>query len=374
MTDTLTEHNERTFFQKISGVLHRGAAVDEECVETLEEALITADVGVHVTDGIIRELKEKYFDKRIESEEELTGFIKAHMAEALKEGDRSLNSAVPGTPSVILVVGVNGTGKTTSIGKLAHMFIGQGKKVILGAGDTFRAAAGEQIGKWAERTGADIVSHKEGGDPAAVIYDTVEAGIARAADYIILDTAGRLHTKHDLMKQLEKIDRVIKKKIPDAPHEVLLVIDATAGQNGLAQARKFYEDLGVTGIFLAKMDGTARGGIVFAIKKELSIPVKFVGTGERPEDMQQFDPEQFVERIFFSEDSGSLNREIGSGLEQKMSRTRINIERSRLMFRVLIVLLVLSAVVLTFSLVFGDIWLRFISDIIEVTGLDTLFD
>jgi len=290
------------------------------------------------------------------------------MTEALREGDRSLNTAPEGTPTVILVVGVNGTGKTTSIGKLAHSFIQNGKKVILGAGDTFRAAAGEQITLWAERTGADIVSHKEGGDPAAVIFDTVEAGIARNTDYIILDTAGRLHTKHDLMKQLEKIDRVIKKKIPDAPHEVLLVLDATAGQNGLAQANKFYEDLGVTGIFLAKVDGTARGGIVFAIKKELGIPVKFIGTGEGAENLEVFNPEKFVERLFFSDRTQDMKAEIDSSLEHKMSRKKTRKAPRGLLFWILIVLLVFSILALVFSLFFGEIWFTFISDMIELFG------
>jgi len=370
MTDTLSDAKEKTFLEKFSSMFRKGDTVDDELIENLEEGLITSDIGANVTRNIIDEIEEKYKDRQIESEDEFTGLIKAHMAEALKEGDRSLHSAEGDTPTVILVVGVNGTGKTTSIGKLAHLFISDGKKVILGAGDTFRAGAGEQISHWAELTGADIVTHKEGGDPAAVIYDTVEAGIARSADYIILDTAGRLHTKQDLMKQLEKIDRVIKKKIPDAPHEILLVLDATAGQNGLSQARTFYEDLGVTGIFLAKMDGTARGGIIFAIKKELGIPVKCIGTGETCEDLEPFDPDAFIERLFSGSNDPDIKTEIGSGLDRTMSRKKKRNKKHGLLFWILIGVLLISIIVLVIYLFFGEIWVSFISDIIEFTGLN----
>jgi fused signal recognition particle receptor len=223
--------------------------------------------------------------------------LKEHIRDYWPARDRQLHLA-PTPPTVILVAGVNGSGKTTSIAKLAHVFSRDGKKVIVAACDTFRAAAVEQLSLWAQRIGVDIVKHQSGSDPAAVAFDACQAAIARGADILILDTAGRLHTRKDLMAQLTKIRDVVARKIPGTPHEVLLVLDATTGQNAIVQAKMFTQATNVTGIFLAKLDGTARGGIVIAIKDQLDIPVKFVGLGEKPEDIAEFDPETFTQALF----------------------------------------------------------------------------
>jgi fused signal recognition particle receptor len=373
MSETLSETKGKTLLQKLGSIVRKGSVVDDSLIEHLEESLITADIGVNVTTGIIEEIREQYSDETIDSEEKLYSIIKRHMIDALKGGEREIRTSSDDSPTVILVVGVNGTGKTTSIGKLADVYVKQGKKVLLGAGDTFRAGAGEQISIWAERTGADLVSHKEGGDPAAVIFDTVEAGVARKSDYIILDTAGRLHTKNDLMKQLEKINRVIKKKISEAPHEVLLVLDATAGQNGLAQTKKFYDDVGVTGIFLAKTDGTARGGIIFSIQKQLGIPVKFVGTGEKAEDIKQFDPEEFVENLFHDQGSAGMGEEIDRSLEDKMSIKKLRKPKYGIRFKILSGILAVVSVLFVLYLIFKDIWFGFIQEILNETGLMEYF-
>jgi len=281
----------------LATVLSFGRKIDDELLDELEETLISDDIGVETTERLITELREAYRARKISKSEEIIPFLKEHMKNYWPPADRQLRTAESG-PTVILVAGVNGTGKTTSIAKLAYIFHRNGKKVIVAACDTFRAAAVEQLTIWAERIGVQIVKHQAGSDPAAVAYDACEAATARGADILILDTAGRLHTKKDLMLQLTKIRDVVAKKIPGAPHEVLLVLDGTTGQNAISQAQLFTEAINVTGIFLAKLDGTARGGIVIAIKEKLDIPVKFVGLGEKPEDIAEFDPANFVEALF----------------------------------------------------------------------------
>ena len=281
----------------LSSVLSLGRKIDEALLDELEETLISDDIGVETTDKLVSELREAYRGRQIATTDDVIPFLKEHIKSYWPDRDRQLHSTATG-PTVILVAGVNGTGKTTSIAKLAHIFNQNGKKVIVAACDTFRAAAVEQLSIWADRIGVQIVKHKSGSDPAAVAFDACEAAVARDTDILILDTAGRLHTKKDLMLQLTKIRDVVTRKIPDAPHEVLLVLDATTGQNAISQAKLFTEAINVTGIFLAKLDGTARGGIVIAIKDQLDIPVKFVGLGEKPEDIAEFDPDTFVEALF----------------------------------------------------------------------------
>lgn len=281
----------------LSSVLSIGRNIDEALLDKLEETLISDDIGVETTEKLITELREAYRTRQIATTDQIVPFLKGHIKGYWPADDRQLHLAQTG-PTVILIAGVNGTGKTTSIAKLGYIFAQNNKKVILAACDTFRAAAVEQLSIWAERIGVQIIKHQTGGDPAAVAFDACEAALARNADILILDTAGRLHTKKDLMQQLTKIRDVAARKIPGAPHEVLLVLDATTGQNAIAQAKIFTEAINVTGIFLAKLDGTARGGIVIAIKDQLDIPVKFVGLGEKPEDIAEFDPETFVEALF----------------------------------------------------------------------------
>ncbi len=281
----------------LSTVLSIGRKIDDQLLDELEETLISDDLGVETTERLIAELREAYRSRKISKSEDIVPFLKEHMKSYWPPEDRQPRTAASG-PTVILVAGVNGTGKTTSIAKLAYIFHRNGKKVIVAACDTFRAAAVEQLTIWADRIGVQIVKHQAGSDPAAVAFDACEAAVARDADILILDTAGRLHTKKDLMLQLTKIRDVVAKKIPGAPHEVLLVLDATTGQNAISQAQLFTEAINVTGIFLAKLDGTARGGIVIAIKEKLDIPVKFVGLGEKPEDIAEFDPADFVEALF----------------------------------------------------------------------------
>ncbi|KAF2959931.1 signal recognition particle-docking protein FtsY [Thermotoga sp. 38H-to] len=278
------QKTKETFFGRVVKLL-KGRKLDDETREELEELLIQADVGVETTEYILERLEEKNGDA-LES-------LKEIILEILNF-DTKLN--VPTKPPfVIMVVGVNGTGKTTSCGKLAKVFADEGKSVVLAAADTFRAAAIEQLKIWGERVGATVIAHSEGADPAAVAFDAVAHALARNKDVVIIDTAGRLHTKKNLMEELRKVHRVVKKKIPDAPHEILLVIDATTGQNGLVQAKIFKEAVDVTGIILTKLDGTAKGGITLAIARELGIPIKFIGVGEKAEDLRPFDPETFVE-------------------------------------------------------------------------------
>ena len=281
----------------LSYVLTAGKNIDEALLDELEETLITDDIGVETTDKLITQLRAAFRGGQIATTDDIVPFLKEHIKSYWPGRDRQLHTAAAG-PTVLLIAGVNGCGKTTSIAKLAYILSRNNKKVIVAACDTFRAAAVEQLSIWAERIGAQIVKHKSGSDPAAVAFDACVAVVAREADFLILDTAGRLHTEKDLMKQLTKIRNVVSRKIPDAPNEVLLVLDATTGQNAIAQAKMFTEAIDVTGIFLAKLDGTARGGIVIAIKDQLDIPVKFIGLGEKCEDIAEFDPDTFVEALF----------------------------------------------------------------------------
>lgn len=274
--------------------------VDEDFLEELMELLIMADVGYETSERIIDELRKKAKLENLNDSES----VKAALAEIIAESMRGGNDLNISTkPSVILVVGVNGVGKTTTIGKLAHRLSESGKKVIIGAADTFRAAAIDQIAVWAERSGTDIVKHKDGADPAAVVYDTIAAAKARHADVIICDTAGRLHNKKNLMGELEKITRVIDRELPDADKEILLVLDATTGQNAIEQAKDFKEAVGVTGVALTKLDGTAKGGITIAVKDVTGVPVKLVGVGEGMDDLQYFEPDAFAKALVGIEDA-----------------------------------------------------------------------
>ena len=277
--------------------LFRGR-LDEEKIEEIEEALLTSDVGVATTDALVGAIREAWKKKEIETAEQALPFLKSRLVARMEgDGDSGLNRS-DSPPTVILVVGVNGSGKTTSIAKLAKHFRDQDKSVVLGAGDTFRAAAVEQLTIWSERLGVDIVKQATGADPAAVAYDAAEAAVGRGADILIVDTAGRLHTQQNLMKELEKIRRVIAKRIEGAPHETLLVLDATTGQNAVQQARMFHEAAPVTGLFLAKLDGTAKGGAVLSIRDQLDLPVKFIGLGETPDDIEPFDAHAYVDALF----------------------------------------------------------------------------
>lgn len=296
----LKEHLGKTRKKISSGlasILPLGRAIDDDLLEQLEETLISDDIGVETTARLIDDLRDAYKKGAIKQTDDILPFLKDHMKGYWPDQDRHLHKAADG-PTVILVAGINGSGKTTSIAKLAYTLNQAGHEVIVAACDTFRAAAVEQLTIWAERIGVQIVKHKSGADPAAVAYDACAAAVARNADYLIMDTAGRLHTQKHLMNELSKIRSVITKQIPDAPHEVILVVDGTTGQNAIMQAKMFTEAINVTGIFLAKLDGTARGGIVIAIKDMLDIPVKFIGLGETPEDIAEFDPDEFVEALF----------------------------------------------------------------------------
>ncbi len=281
----------------LNAVLTLGRDIDDELLDKLEETLISDDIGIETTDRLISDLREAYKTKKIQKTEDILPFLKEHIKSYWPPEHRQLNAS-PTNPTVILIAGVNGSGKTTSIAKLAYMLSRNKEKVIVAACDTFRAAAVEQLTIWSKRIGVEIVKHAQDSDPAAVAYDACSAAVARKADYLILDTAGRLHTQKNLMKELTKIRDVVAKQIPSSPHEVMLVLDATTGQNAIMQAKMFTEAINVTGIFLAKLDGTARGGIVIAIKDQLNIPVKFVGLGEKPDDIAEFDPETFVEALF----------------------------------------------------------------------------
>lgn len=283
------------FIEKIESVLMHGT-IDEEVVNELEEILITSDIGVYATAEIVNSLKDKIKKGEVKDSVEAREFLKKEMTALL--GSSSPVVLFGEKPFVILTVGVNGVGKTTTIGKLASRLRSEGHSVLLGASDTFRAAAIEQLKIWAERSGASIVKHQSGSDPAAVAYDAIESAKHKKIDIVIIDTAGRLHTKSPLMEELKKVKRVVQKSLPHAPQEVLLVIDATTGQNALRQAQIFNEAVGVTGIALTKLDGTAKGGIVFAIKKELGIPVRLIGIGEGIDDLRDFVPEEFVEALF----------------------------------------------------------------------------
>ena len=281
---------------KIDSVLKAFVKVDEELFEELEEALISADVGVNTSLYIIEKLRGTVKERRITEGGEVREVIKEIISEILDGGENRL--ALEGKPAVILVIGVNGVGKTTSIGKMAARLTAQGKKVVMGAADTFRAAAADQLQIWAERVGCELIRLQEGADPAAVVFDTISAAKARGADVAIIDTAGRLHNKKNLMDELNKISRVIERELPDSSKEVLLVIDATTGQNAVSQVQQFKEAADITGIVLTKLDGTAKGGIVIAISHDMKIPVKFIGVGEGIDDMQEFNPADFSNALF----------------------------------------------------------------------------
>ena len=296
------ERTRKTWFGRIGGMFKRG--LNDQLWDELEETLISADTGVQTTLKILNDLKDRVRKESIKDPDIALGALKEDLISIL-EVDRGqgriwhsngLHEEWP-KPAVILVVGVNGTGKTTSIGKLAHVYVAQGKKVVLAAGDTFRAAAIEQLKQWGDKAGVDVVAHQQGADPGAVIFDALQAAETRSADILIIDTAGRLHTKANLMDELRKVNRVIQRKVPDAPHEVLLVLDATTGQNAMPQAKYFTEAVGVTGILLSKLDGTAKGGVVFSVCDQLGVPVRFVGTGEAPKDLALFEPREFVEAL-----------------------------------------------------------------------------
>ncbi|MFO7983162.1 MAG: signal recognition particle-docking protein FtsY [Desulfuromonadales bacterium] len=282
---------------RIDELLRGKREIDEELLEEIEEVLVTADVGVKTTQDIVRSLEERLGRQELQDAAALRAALKEEMARRLHFEAEPLNHS-QAKPFVIMVVGVNGVGKTTTIGKLARRFTEEGKSVILGAGDTFRAAAVDQLSIWSERTGVDIIRHDEGSDPAAVAFDAIKAARAREIDVLILDTAGRLHTQVNLMEELKKVHRVLGREMEGAPHETLLVLDATTGQNALTQARLFHEAVDITGIALTKLDGTSRGGIVVAIGEELGVPVRYVGIGEKAGDLRSFDPDLFVEALF----------------------------------------------------------------------------
>jgi fused signal recognition particle receptor len=284
--------------ERIEEVVSFGKEIDRNTLDDLEATLISADLGTTTTQEVLGKLGEKADRKQIKDVQELKRLLKEELLAILTKASTRPVEKVDGTPEVILVVGVNGTGKTTTIGKLAQTFRSQGKNVLLCAADTFRAAAIEQLEIWGERSGTEVIKTKPGGDPAAVLFDALQAATARRTDYVIVDTAGRLHTKTNLMSELEKMRRTAHRIIPGAPHETLLVMDATTGQNGLQQARLFTQSAGVTGIVLTKLDGTAKGGVVVAISRELGLPVRFVGVGEKAGDLLPFDPKEFVDSLF----------------------------------------------------------------------------
>jgi fused signal recognition particle receptor len=284
--------------QRIDEVVSFGKEIDRSTLDDLEATLIGADLGNTTTHEVLGKLREKADRKQIKNVDELRRLLKEELLSILNATNARPVERVDGTPEVILVVGVNGTGKTTTIGKLSQVFRSQGKTVLLCAADTFRAAAIEQLEIWGQRTGTEVIRTKAGGDPAAVLYDALQAASARHSDYVIVDTAGRLHTKTNLMAELDKMRRTAQRIIPGAPHETLLVMDATTGQNGLQQARQFTEAAGVTGIVLTKLDGTAKGGVVVAISRELGLPVRYVGVGEKAGDLLPFNAKDFVDSLF----------------------------------------------------------------------------
>jgi fused signal recognition particle receptor len=284
----------------IGGALRKligaGRVIDRQFLEQLEETLLAADIGVAKTEEILAELQRRYQAGEVAKGEDLLAYLKQTLREELAIPDNEL--PLDQKPYVVLVVGVNGAGKTTTIAKLAKRYKDQGKSVLIAAGDTYRAAAIEQLGIWADRVGVELIKSQAGGDAAAVAFDAVAAGIARGSDLVLIDTAGRLHNKDHLMRELEKVRRVMQKRLPAAPHATLLVLDATAGQNAVQQAKVFKDSMGVTGLVLTKLDGTAKGGAIISIRRELGLPVRFIGVGEGMDDLQPFDPDAFVEAIF----------------------------------------------------------------------------
>ena len=295
-TKQAVERSKQGWFSNVLGVFSR-SNIDESLWDELEELLISADTGMPTTTKLLNALRERAKEEKIKDGAGLKAALKQEMAKVLNSARITLKPAAQGT-TVILVVGVNGVGKTTSIAKLAEFFRSQGQKVVLAAGDTFRAAAIEQLQTWGQRTNSDVIAHQNGSDPGAVVFDAMNAAKARGADVLIIDTAGRLHTKFNLMEELKKIRRVIQKVDSTAPHATLLVIDATTGQNGLTQARTFKETAAITGIFLTKLDGTAKGGIVLSIAQEMALPILFIGTGEKMDDIAPFDADDFLDSLF----------------------------------------------------------------------------
>ncbi len=284
---------------QISGMLHSFTKIDEELFEELEELLVMGDVGVTTAGHICDTLRRRVKEEGVKDPNAIMGLLQETVAEMIRGGEELQTST---QPSIILVIGVNGAGKTTTIGKLASRLKGEGKQVILGAADTFRAAAIEQLEVWSQRAGVPMIKHAEGSDPAAVVFDTIAAAKARGSDVIICDTAGRLHNKKNLMDELAKINRIVDRELPGCDKEVLLVLDATTGQNGVNQAREFSAAAGITGIVLTKLDGTAKGGVVLAIREELGLPVKFIGVGEKVDDLQPFDADDFARALFERDD------------------------------------------------------------------------
>lgn len=300
------------FVDRISKVISGKTKIDDQLIDEIEEALLSSDIGFDATGKIIGDIRTRVKSEGYEDSQMLKDLLKEEIAKYLIEpiGDPvrgNGNGRAATKPYVIMIVGVNGVGKTTTVGKLAYNFKSDGNKVLIAAADTFRAAANEQLKIWADRAGVEIIQQRPGTDPGAVAYDALNAAKARGVDVVVIDTAGRLHTKTNLMEELRKIRRVVQKVIPDAPHEVLLVLDAVTGQNGLVQARQFLEASGVTGIVLTKLDGTAKGGIVVAISQELKLPVKYVGVGEGIDDLQPFDRKTFVDALFSEGSSNQVN-------------------------------------------------------------------
>ena len=303
-TEQALERTRKTWFSHLTSLFER-ARIDDALWEELEELLIGADTGVTTAQKVLEDVQQRVEKEGLKDPNDVRDALKDELVEILQtvqpRGKLWRNGEGPeavARPAVVLVVGVNGTGKTTSIGKLAYAYRQDGSQVTIAAADTFRAAAIEQMREWGDRAGAEVIAHKQGADPGAVVFDALSAAESRGADVVIVDTAGRLHTKSNLMEELRKILRVIQRKDPTAPHEVLLVLDATTGQNALIQAKAFADAVDVTAICLAKLDGTSKGGIVFAISDQLGVPVRFIGTGERPEDLSPFSAEEFVEALF----------------------------------------------------------------------------
>ena len=301
------EKTRKNFVFKMKGLFRLRNVIDEEFWEELEEILLTADVGFDTTEYIVDEMKKAVDEHLIEEPSHLYEVMKDKLGAILEQQDTAIHLKEEGL-SIILVIGVNGTGKTTSIAKIANRYMQEGKKVIVAAADTFRAAAIEQLEVWGRKIGLEIVKHKEGADPSAVVFDAVSAALARKADILIIDTAGRLHSKVNLMKELEKINRIIRKNVPDGPHETLLVLDSTNGQNAMVQAKTFQKSMKLDGIVLTKLDGTAKGGIVISIVNELKIPVKYIGVGEGAYDLRPFDSKFFLDALF-SDDSNEEEQE-----------------------------------------------------------------
>ncbi|MBI4767098.1 MAG: signal recognition particle-docking protein FtsY [Deltaproteobacteria bacterium] len=295
LKERLTKTRE-TLITRVDRLVLGKKEIDEDLLEELEEILITSDLGVLTTQALIESVQQKVKRKELDNPERLKGYLQKEIFRFLDVPKRALDFNQK--PLIFLIIGVNGVGKTTTIGKLAQRFRDQGKTVLMVAGDTFRAAAGEQLEIWAKRSGAEIIRQKEGSDPSAVVFDAIKTARAREMDLVLIDTAGRLHTRVNLMEELKKIRRVIQKEIPDGPHQTWLVLDATMGQNAISQARIFNEAMEINGIILTKLDGTAKGGIIVGICNELKIPIEYIGVGEKAEDLQPFNPEEFVRALF----------------------------------------------------------------------------